>query len=274
MNYSLILLCAGSGKRTGLKYNKIFYKINQQTVYEMNISHFLEDTRCKQIIVVTKENEIEDIKKLVNDPRIEYVFGGQERQDSVYEGLQKVKEDYVFIHDGARPYVSKKSIDDLVACLKDYAAGLLMVPCKDTIKEVKDGIVVKTLKRETLMQAQTPQVFKSEDIKIAYQKAKDEGFVATDDSQLFERYIDTAYKNGISFNIKITDGVNSTVLLDDTVVLEKDSSFASYVKKVQTKKTNNLSVSDSFVITITNISLSDKGNLLRDSIDILGIYWY
>ena len=54
MNYSLILLCAGSGKRTGLKYNKIFYKINNQTVYEMNISHFLEDNRCKQIIVERK----------------------------------------------------------------------------------------------------------------------------------------------------------------------------------------------------------------------------
>ena len=99
MNYSLILLCAGSGKRTGLKYNKI--------VYEMNISHFLEDNRCKQIIVVTKENEIDDIRTLVNDSRIEYVFGGKERQDSVYEGLQKVKENHVFIHDGARPYVNK-----------------------------------------------------------------------------------------------------------------------------------------------------------------------
>ena len=87
MNYSLILLCAGSGKRTGLKYNKIFYKINHQTVYEMNISHFLEDTKCKQIIVVTKENEIEDIKKLVSDSRIEYVFGGQERH---YKRLKKI----------------------------------------------------------------------------------------------------------------------------------------------------------------------------------------
>ena len=141
MNYSLILLCAGSGKRTGLKYNKIFYKINNQTVYEMNISHFLEDNRCKQIIVVTKENEIDDIRTLVNDSRIEYVFGGKERQDSVYEGLQKVKENHVFIHDGARPYVSKQSINDLVECLKTYDAGLLMVPCKDTIKEVKEGIV-------------------------------------------------------------------------------------------------------------------------------------
>ena len=146
MNYSLILLCAGSGKRTGLKYNKIFYKINNQTVYEMNISHFLEDNRCKQIIVVTKENEIDDIRTLVNDSRIEYVFGGKERQDSVYEGLQKV------------------------------------------------------------MQAQTPQVFTSEDIKVAYQKAKDEGYVATDDSQLFERYIDKDIKAvlGDYSNLKIT----------------------------------------------------------------------
>ena len=138
--------------------------------------------------------------------RIEYVFGGKERQDSVYEGLQKVKENHVFIHDGARPYVSKKSINDLVECLKTYDAGLLMVPCKDTIKEVKEGIVVKTLKRETLMQAQTPQVFKSEDIKVAYQKAKDEGYVATDDSQLFERYIDKDIKAvlGDYSNLKIT----------------------------------------------------------------------
>ena len=135
MNYSLILLCAGSGKRTALKYNKIFYKINNQTVYEMNISHFLEDNRCKQIIVVTKENEIDDIRTLVNDSRIEYVFGGKERQDSVYEGLQKVKENHVFIHDGARPYVSKQSINDLVECLKTYDAGLLMVPCKGIVNE-------------------------------------------------------------------------------------------------------------------------------------------
>lgn len=206
MRYSLILLCAGSGKRTGLKYNKIFYQINGKTIYEINIAHFLNDQRCQQIIVVTKENEIEDIKKLVQDKRIEYVYGGQERQDSVYEGLKKIKEDYVFIHDGARPFVTKKSINDLVDCLKDYNAGLLMVPCKDTIKEVKEGIVVKTLKREMLMQAQTPQVFRTSLIQEAYQKAKDENYQATDDSQLFERYIDQPIKAvlGDYSNIKIT----------------------------------------------------------------------
>lgn len=206
MKYSLILLCAGSGKRTGLKYNKIFYQIDGKTVYEKNISHFLEDERCQQIIVVTKESEKDDLQKLVQDARIEYVYGGKERQDSVYEGLQKVREDYVFIHDGARPFVTKESIDDLVNCLKENAAGLLMVPCKDTIKEVKDGYVVKTLKREALMQAQTPQVFQTSLIKEAYQKAKDDNYQATDDSQLFERYIDLPIQAvlGDYGNIKIT----------------------------------------------------------------------
>ena len=78
MKYSLILLCAGSGKRTGLKYNKIFYQIDGKTVYEKNISHFLEDERCQQIIVVTKESEKDDLQKLVQDARIEYVYGGKE----------------------------------------------------------------------------------------------------------------------------------------------------------------------------------------------------
>lgn len=55
MNYSLILLCAGSGKRTGLKYNKIFYKINHQTVYEMNISHFLRILNVNKLLLLLKK---------------------------------------------------------------------------------------------------------------------------------------------------------------------------------------------------------------------------
>ena len=169
MNYSLILLCAGSGKRTGLKYNKIFYKINNQTVYEMNISHFLEDNRCKQIIVVTKENEIEDIKKLVSDSRIEYVFGGQERQDSVYEGLQKVKEDYVFIHDGARPFLDEEIIKRNIQAVREYQACVAGMPVKDTIKiSDEEEFAAATPDRSKLWMIQTPQTFSYELIYQAY----------------------------------------------------------------------------------------------------------
>ena len=206
MNYSVIILCAGRGSRTGLKYNKIFHLLEGKTVYQRSLELFLNDQRCKQIIVVTKKKEQADLEKLVQSSKIEYVYGGQERQDSVYNGLQKVNQDHVFIHDGARPYLTLECIENLLIALKDYRAALLMVPYKDTIKEVKEGVVVKTLKRDLLMQAQTPQVFVTKYIKDAYQKAKDEGYMATDDAQLFEKYENGDIKAvmGDYHNIKIT----------------------------------------------------------------------
>lgn len=188
MKYSAILLCAGSGTRTGLAYNKMFYQKQGITVYERTLKIFLNDVKCQQIVVVTKQEEREDFKKIVKDTKIIYVTGGKERQDSVYAGLQVVKTPLVMIHDGARPDVTNEQIEDLLACLKKHHACLLMVPCKDTIKEVRNGKVVKTLVRETLMQAQTPQAFTTEVIIKAYQKAKDTNFVATDDASLVEAF--------------------------------------------------------------------------------------
>ena len=210
MNYSLILLCAGSGKRTGLKYNKIFYKINNQTVYEMNISHFLEDNRCKQIIVVTKENEIDDIRTLVNDSRIEYVFGGKERQDSVYEGLQKVKENHVFIHDGARPFVDESIIERTYQAVKEYRACVAGMPSKDTVKIVDENdFAVNTPERRFVWCIQTPQVFETALIRHAYFKLmenEENETGITDDAMVVERMENCAVKlvEGSYENIKIT----------------------------------------------------------------------
>lgn len=190
MEYSVIVLCAGSGTRTGLNYNKMFYQIEGKTVYQKTIELFIEDDSCKQIIVVTKQTEIEDIKSVYTHPKIEYVFGGRERQDSVYNGLQVVHQDYVLIHDGARPHLTKQNIEDIKTTLEHAEACLLMVPVKDTIKEVKDRIVQKTLPRKTLMQAQTPQAFKTKTIKEAYQIAKDKQIQATDDCSLVEAFMD------------------------------------------------------------------------------------
>lgn len=187
--YSVIVLCAGKGTRTGLNYNKMLYCFDDKhTVYEMTLECFLQDQRCGQIIVVTQPYERQEFQELVKDSRIEFVDGGRERQDSVYEGLKKVKNEYVLIHDGARPYLKSQYIDLLLECLKKHKACLLMVPCKDTIKEVKDGKVIQTLKRETLMQAQTPQAFHSQLILEAYQKGIDAHFQATDDAQMVEMF--------------------------------------------------------------------------------------
>lgn len=206
MNYSAIVLCAGKGSRSGLTYNKMLYRFKNKTVYEMTMEIFLNDERCKQIVVVTKEEELDDLKKLISSKKIDYVFGGKERQDSVYNGLQVVKEDYVLIHDGARPYLKKENIDDILECLNKNDACLLVVPVKDTIKVCIDGNIVKTLPREQLVQAQTPQAFKTELIKRCYQKGKDENYIATDDASLVEYFENIEVKAvlGSYSNIKIT----------------------------------------------------------------------
>ena len=206
MNYSAIVLCAGKGSRSGLTYNKMLYRFKNKTVYEMSMEIFLNDERCKQIVVVTKEEELDDLKKLISSKKIDYVFGGKERQDSVYNGLQVVKEDYVLIHDGARPYLKKENIDDILECLNKNDACLLVVPVKDTIKVCIDGNIVKTLPREQLVQAQTPQAFRTELIKRCYQKGKDKNYIATDDASLVEYFENIEVKAvlGSYSNIKIT----------------------------------------------------------------------
>ena len=206
MNYSAVVLCAGKGSRSGLSYNKMLYRFKDKTVYEMTMEIFLNDDRCKQIVVVTKEDEISDLKKLISSSKIDYTFGGKERQDSVYNGLQIVNQDYVLIHDGARPYLKNKNVDDLLLCLNNNDACLLMVPVKDTIKMCKDGNVIETLPRETLMQAQTPQAFKTSLIKDCYKLGKINNFAATDDASLVEHFKMAPVKvvMGSYENIKIT----------------------------------------------------------------------
>ena len=205
MNYSAIILCAGSGKRTGLGYNKMFFKLNGETVYEKSVKAFLKDERCKQIIIVSKMEEREDFKNLLNEERMVFVNGGKERQDSVFEGLKAVNQDYVMIHDGARPYVSQELLDRIVDTLSSCDACLPMVKCKDTIKRVVDGKVVNTLKREELYQAQTPQSFKTALIIKAHDYAKVHQVSVTDDASMVEIMGENVYVvEGDYDNIKIT----------------------------------------------------------------------
>lgn len=109
MNYSVIVLAAGRGSRTNLDYNKVFYTFeNGQTVLNKSLSVFLSDEDCKQVVLVCADYEKDYvIENYLYDSRIQVVTGGQTRQDSVYNGLQIVDQDYVMIHDGARPFVEK-----------------------------------------------------------------------------------------------------------------------------------------------------------------------
>lgn len=187
MKYSVVMPCAGVGARMNLGYNKLLFQMkNGKTVLENTMNIFLDDQRLEEMIICVGENDLPIIEKMICDSRIKLVIGGKTRQDSVYNGLKEVTSEYVLIHDGARPYLKQKYIDDLLECLKDNVACLLMVPTKDTIKVVENGIVRETPNRETLYNAQTPQAFHTKDILKAFNKANEINYIGTDDASVME----------------------------------------------------------------------------------------
>ena len=206
MNYTSVIVAAGSGSRTGLEYNKVFHKIADETIIEMSSKQFINDPDCLQVIIVVNPLEAELFEKLNLDSKVEFVNGGTTRQESVYNGLTQVKNDYVMIHDGARPYLSKEIVDRVKNALTDYNACIVMVPTIDTIKIVKKGIIKTTPDRSTLYNAQTPQAFKTDLITNSYKSLIAKNIVATDDAMVVELMSDEEIYvvEGDYSNIKIT----------------------------------------------------------------------
>lgn len=186
--YTAILLGAGDATRSQLGYNKMFYVIeNNKTIIEKSARNFIEDNFCKKILLVCKKDEMDKMKSLFEGKsnKIEYVVGGSSRQESVLNALNVTDSEYVLIHDGARPYYSKELLTRIKMALENKEAVIPVIPVRDTIKEVKDDIVVRTYNRDDLRIVQTPQGFKTKLIKQAHQTSI--GMHATDDASLVEK---------------------------------------------------------------------------------------
>ena len=206
MEYSCVIVAAGKGRRSGLEYNKVFYEFEGKSVIERSCEVFIDDDECHEIVIVVSENEEDEFRKRLNSSKIKYAYGGKERNDSVYNGLELVTSEYVMIHDGARCFISKEEIEKIKVCLEGEDACLLMVPVTDTIKRVIDGYVETTFIRSELMAAQTPQAFKTDLIRKCHQLSKDSDMQISDDAMLVEAFSDTKVKAvfGSYHNIKIT----------------------------------------------------------------------
>ncbi len=208
MKYSAVIVAAGRGSRTRLEYNKVFYTLrNGKTVLDTVLYTFLSDPDCRQIVLVCANYEQEYVEKIYcRIPRVTVCVGGDTRQASVAKGVEHVEYPYVFIHDGARPYLKREYIDALKSTLKSEDACLLMVPSVDTTKLIQDGYVTQTLVRNNVYAAQTPQCFKTDLIRDCLIQAQKDGRTATDDAQLVEWYSDVPIKVvlGESDNKKIT----------------------------------------------------------------------
>ncbi|MCV9887366.1 2-C-methyl-D-erythritol 4-phosphate cytidylyltransferase [Metabacillus halosaccharovorans] len=210
MNYQVIIPAAGQGKRMKAGKNKQFIELNETPIIIHTLKVFEEHTQCSGIILVINEAEKADFQYLIEKFRIQkvlqFVLGGTERQYSVYNGLKAVKDDeLVLVHDGARPFVTQKRIENLVEKAVDTGAAILAVPVKDTIKKVEEGIVSETVERSTLWSVQTPQAFQIKLLLEAHDKARSEGYLGTDDASLLERVgRPVSIVTGDYTNIKIT----------------------------------------------------------------------
>ena len=205
MEYQAIVLAAGNSTRSGLQYNKVLFELNKTPIIYLSTKNFINDMSCNKILLVCKENDLNELKKIFADvEKIEFVIGGDSRQESVNNALKLVTSEYVLIHDGARPYFTAILLNRLIAKLKEADAVIPVWTMTDTVKEVKNGVVVKTLKRDLLKRVQTPQAFKTSVILEAHNNAKSNLY--TDDSSMVEELTNTKVHaiDGEYPNIKYT----------------------------------------------------------------------
>ena len=162
MKYAVILLCAGKGKRLKKKADKAFVRIGNTPLFYYSYSTFSKLKYFSQIVIVARKKYFNLIRRYTKNNHLTLVTGGQRRQDSVYKGLTVVRDDidYVFIHDGARPFVAGKLINTVKNNVIKFNAVIPAIRHKDALKIVKKGFVKKSLDRDNLWYVQTPQAFR------------------------------------------------------------------------------------------------------------------
>ena len=208
----VVIVAAGSGSRMNMGMNKQFIKLRDKEIIAYTIEKFYNHKNINEIVVVIKEEEVnffkEEILSKYGFRKVKIAFGGKERQDSVYNGLKMLSDDcdIVLIHDGARPFISEKIIDNCIEEAKNYNAVVVGVPVKDTIKVInEENDIVDTPERSKLWAVQTPQTFNYDILVKSYEDAFKNNFYGTDDAMLVERI---GYKvkmiKGSYNNIKIT----------------------------------------------------------------------
>lgn len=209
-----IVLAAGQGKRMHSKIQKQFLEIGGKPILYYSMECFQKSPLIQDIILVTGEDMIsycqsEIVEKYGFTKVCKVTAGGKERYDSVYAGLLCCQDtDYVYIHDGARPFVTEEMIQRGYEAVKRTNACVMGMPSKDTVKLADpSGYIKETPDRKIVWNIQTPQIFSYDLIRGAYEsiRKKDMSNV-TDDAMVVEQETGTKILlvEGSYQNIKIT----------------------------------------------------------------------
>lgn len=208
-----IVLAGGQGKRMGTRIQKQYLEIKGKPVLYYALKAFEESEKIDEVILVVGEGQEEYCRKEIVSKygwkKVRHIVpGGKERYHSVWNGLQYVEEGYVFIHDGARPFVTQEILERAYEAVIQHHACVVGMPVKDTIKVVDgDEFAIDTPNRSVLWQVQTPQTFEISLIKEAYGRLMEQETIAvTDDAMVVEQMTGRKVKlvKGSYENIKIT----------------------------------------------------------------------
>jgi 2-C-methyl-D-erythritol 4-phosphate cytidylyltransferase len=207
-----VIPAAGIGARMQANRAKQMMELAGVPLLVHTLRRFEACDAVHQVILVLQPNLTSDVLALISRHNLKkiarVVGGGAERQDSVYRGLQVINPKtagVVAVHDAVRPFVRPEEIRQVIERAESSGAALMALAATDTIKQVHRGRVQRTLDRKRIYHAQTPQAFRYEIIKAAYDRAYAEGYAATDDAQLVERAGHrVAVVEGAPINIKIT----------------------------------------------------------------------
>lgn len=209
----VIVPAAGRARRMGAAVPKQYLPLAGRTVLDWSLAPFLAHERVAGIVVVLAAQDPHwPQTELARQAKIVTTTGGAERMDSVLAGLeilqgQAALEDWVLVHDAARPCLSATDLQRLLDQLHDDAVGgLLAAPVVDTLKRADEGgRVARTVAREKLWRALTPQMFRRDVLQRALDRARRDGVLATDEAQAVEALgLQPKLVAGDADNIKIT----------------------------------------------------------------------
>lgn len=182
-----VIPASGVGSRMQVAMPKQYLPLLNKTILEHTLTIFLDHPAIEKVIVtVSKEDKFYPNIALLKSPKIQLVFGGATRADSVFNGLQAADENaWVLVHDAARPCLKRSDLDKLLQ-IEDENGGILAIPAVDTMKRANGLQIAYTEDRSTLWHALTPQFFPVKLLKKALQSAFEKNAIVTDEASAME----------------------------------------------------------------------------------------
>ena len=210
---TFIITAGGIGKRMGGSIPKQFLLLNDKPILMHTIERIHSFDPSAELIVTLPVDYLKDwgemCQKYAFQIKHEVVSGGEERFDSIKNALEKANGDWIAVHDGVRPFVSKSVLNQLLLEVKSHRAVIPVIPVKETLR-IADGETNATVQRDHYRVVQTPQVFEAKLIKKAYEQKYATAF--TDDASVVEAIGGRVHLiPGNEENIKITNPLDLSV---------------------------------------------------------------